>query len=403
MNSRLLGGIFLIVGTCIGGGMIALPIVTATGGFINSVLFLFFCWLVMTIGAFLIMEVNMWLPPGCHLISMAKATLGHWGQALAWFSYLLLLYAVISAYIAGGGDMVHDALSNFHWDLPHWQSQCLFLLVFGAVVYAGIQAIDYVNRGLMSLKLVSFCAMLALIVPHANPAPLFKFGEILPLAATVTVMITSFGYATVVPSLRGYFHSDVNQLRKAVLVGSLIPLFIYIIWVGVIFAVIPQDGEFGLRAIRASEHSTADLLVALDHYLSNSWIKDIVHVFMSVCIATSFLGASLSLSDFLADGLNVKKSGKGAVVVYGATFIPPLVVVLFYQSAFIKALSVAGIFCAILLMLLPALMAWQGRYRLNLAKGYQLTGGALPLIVTIALSFVIIGLALHYDLHLFAS
>lgn len=401
MKSRLLGGIFLIVGLSTGGGMIALPIVTSSGGFFFSIFFLFLCWLVMTIGALLILEVNLWLPPGCHIISMAKATLGPYGEAVAWLSYLLLLYSVIAAYISGGGDLVNNLFANFNWLLPSWQTQVLFLSVLAAVVITGITFIDYVNRGLMGLKLLSFCLMLMLIVPHGHIAPLTELGAILPLAATISVMITSFGYAAIVPSLRSYFHSDVKQLRLAVLIGSLIPLIIYIIWVGVIFAVIPQEGEFGLQAIRQSEHSTADILRSLDHYLQNAWIKDILHIFMAVCIGTSFLGATLSLSDFLSDGFSMEKKGKGSWLIYSATFLPPLLVVIFYKSVFVKALSVAGIFCTILLMLLPALMAWRGRYHLKMSHGYQLIGGRFPLLLTFVLSVVIILLAMHYDLGLF--
>lgn len=38
-NSKFIGGILLIVGTSIGGGMLALPVSTAEVGFTNSVFF----------------------------------------------------------------------------------------------------------------------------------------------------------------------------------------------------------------------------------------------------------------------------------------------------------------------------------------------------------------------------
>ena len=40
MNSKVLGGILLIVGTSIGGGMLALPLATAEGGFIGALVLL---------------------------------------------------------------------------------------------------------------------------------------------------------------------------------------------------------------------------------------------------------------------------------------------------------------------------------------------------------------------------
>src|SRR3990167_3617578 len=110
MDFKLIGSILLIVGTSIGAGMLALPIATAQLGFMGSLILLFACWFIMTAGAFTILEVNLWLPQNSNLISMARATIGPWGQIIAWVTYLLLLYSLLCAYIAGGSDLFHDLL-----------------------------------------------------------------------------------------------------------------------------------------------------------------------------------------------------------------------------------------------------------------------------------------------------
>ena len=63
MNSKMIGSVLLIVGTAIGAGMLALPIATAQLGFAGSIILLFVSWFVMTGGAFLLLEVNLWMPP----------------------------------------------------------------------------------------------------------------------------------------------------------------------------------------------------------------------------------------------------------------------------------------------------------------------------------------------------
>src|SRR6185312_6915217 len=125
MNSKLLGGILLIVGTAVGGGMLALPIATSQAGFIYSTFLLFGCWLFMTAGAFLILEVNLWLPTNSNIISMAKQTLGGAGQIVAWVTYLLLLYSLLAAYIAGGGDFLRNLLAAMGLSLPAWLASSL--------------------------------------------------------------------------------------------------------------------------------------------------------------------------------------------------------------------------------------------------------------------------------------
>ncbi len=393
MNAKLLGSILLIVGTSIGGGMLALPIATSQTGFVDSSLLLFCCWLVMTASAFLILEVNLWLPSDSNMISMAKATLGKSGQAVAWVTYLLLLYSLLAAYIAGGGGFLKNLLSTFHLSLPQWTSSILFASVLGVIVIQGVRSVDMVNRTLMFLKLGAFILLIALIFPNVSLIKL-NSGQFNYMTASITVAITSFGFATIVPSLRHYFQDDIKKLHLAILIGSLIPLFCYILWDIAIMGVIPREGNHGLMAMLHSNQSTTDFVNSLSSLLRRQAITNFATVFTSICLATSFLGVALSLFDFLADGLKIKKEGRFTFLIGLLTFLPPLLVVLFYPGAFIAALSYAGIYCVILLILLPALMAWSGRYRKSLAGGYQVIGGKPLLAALILISVYIIGKSL---------
>src|SRR5579872_4381612 len=99
MKLKLLGGIFLVAGTCIGGGMLGLPIVTAECGLTNSIILFGICWALMTYSAFTTLEVALKFPLHTNLITMAKETLGKYGEIGCWTIYLFFLYALVSAYI----------------------------------------------------------------------------------------------------------------------------------------------------------------------------------------------------------------------------------------------------------------------------------------------------------------
>jgi tyrosine-specific transport protein len=388
MNSKLIGGILLVVGTSIGGGMLALPIAGAGGGFLYSSLLLLFCWMAMTFAAFLILEVNLWLPQNSNMISMAKKTLGVGGAIIAWITYLLLLYSLLSAYIAGGSDILHGLLSAMGVKSTISLDACLFVLILGFIVYKGVQSVDYVNRGLMFTKLAAFLILIILITPFIQ-MPDLTSGKAHLLLGSIMVMITSFGFATIVPSLRSYFQSDVAKLRRIIFIGSLIPLICYIIWDLAIMGTLPSGGKNGLIQMMQSGHSTTDLTNSLSIFLHSNAVTRITRLFTSICMATSFLGVSLGLSDFLADGFNMEKRGVNAITIYGVTFLPPLALVLYFHNAFIGGLNYAGICCVVLLMLLPALMTWQGRYRRQVAHGYQVVGGKASVIL---LTIVSIGM-----------
>ena len=390
MDFKLIGCILLIVGTSIGAGMLALPIATAQLGFIGSLILLFGCWAVMTAGAFLILEVNLCLPQNSNLISMARATIGPVGQVVAWISFLLLLYSLLSAYIAGGSDLFQHLLTSGNINLPKAIAPLIFTCILGGVVFFGIRSVDYVNRFLMIIKFSAYALLTTFLMPHIETSKLFA-GDMAQMtsATALTVTITSFGYAAIVPSLRIYFQSDVVKLKKAILWGSLIPLFCYVIWDMVIMGVIPLQGENGLIAILQSQSSTSDMVNTLTTLAQNPTITSFAKVFTAVCVLTSFLGVGICLVDFLADGLRMEKVGTKNVLLHLLVFVPPLAIVLISPGIFVKALEYAGIYCIVLLILLPAWMAWYGRYHRHLPSSFKVPGGKPLLIGLIIFSFVV--------------
>lgn len=398
MNSRLIGGILLIVGTSIGGGMLALPIANAPMGFIGSSVMLLVCWAIMLLGALAVLEVSLWLSPGANLVSMADATLGKIGKAITWIFYLFLLYAILSAYIAGSSDVFRALFQEIGFDIPAWLSTLLFVFCFGGIVYAGVHAVDYANRGLMFGKLGVCFLLLILIFPHVFSDNLFTLQS--PqwpyLGGAIMVSVTSFGFANIIPSLRMYFKDDVAQLRKAILIGSLIPLVTYIAWSAAIMGVIALNGQHGLMDLLSSPRSTSELTQSLMIITNSSWITYFFRFFTSICMLTAFLGVSLGLFDFLADGLKIPKKGSSGWLIATLAYFPPVMIVLFYPGAFIAGLRYAGMSCVVLLLLMPALMLWCGRYTHNIAgeHPYQVPAGKGMILVLVLCSLVLMYLAI---------
>lgn len=328
------------------------------------------------------------------MISMAKSTLGLPGQIIAWVTYLFLLYTLLSAYISGGSDVLNSLLHKANVDLPNWVTSVLFTGLFSLVVYKGIRSVDYVNRGLMFGKLGVYILLVAIISPHVSPLGLLG-GSAKAFTGTLMILVTSFGFASIVPSLRDYFDDDVRSLRRVILLGSLIPLVCYIVWDAVIMGVVAREGDNGLLALMTSDHATSGLTDALNNSVNNQWINGFFSFFTSICMVTAFLGVSLGLFDFLADGLHLKKTGQQGTYTLALTFLPPLAVVLVKPGIYLNALSYAGICCVVLLLLLPSIMAWQGRKVCPLAaKSHMIPGGnpALGLLGVISIGLLAIAM-----------
>jgi tyrosine-specific transport protein len=199
----------------------------------------------------------------------------------------------------------------------------------------------------------------------------------------VPLIITAFGSAIIIPTLTEYLHGKPKQLLYVVIIGSLIPLITYIIWEFAILGIIPSTGNVSLLNIQQHGHPATDVPLALKTLLHNHWITQAASCFSIFALLTSLLGVTLSLFDFLADGLHLRKNFKQKIGLALVTFIPPLCFTSFYPKGFIIALSFAGLFVAILLGILPAMMVYQARYRLNLKSPWQMVGGKILLSISI--------------------
>ena len=368
--------------------MLALPIANAATGFWESSLYLLICWAMMTLGALLILEVTLYLPSGNHMISMARATLGTPGLFLTWLSYLFLLYTLLCAYISGGADVLAALVAYLGIHLNAWQSSLLFTAIFGLVVYRGIRSVDLVNRGLMFGKLGIYVLLVILITPHIE-LQYFTAGNYRLITSSVMILITSFGFAIIVPNLRVYFNDDIKTLRQVVLIGSMIPLLCYIVWDAVIIGSLPTAGEHGLASLMHAPRATSSMAQMISQNIDNRLITSLFNTFTSICMLTAFLGVSLCLFGFLSDGLKRSQTGREGLGLILMTFIPPLTLVLFYPNAYIYALNYAGNFCVLLLLLLPAFMAIYGRKKFT--PTYRAPGGAVTPWLLIVFSLILFG------------
>ena len=355
--NRFVGGIFIIVGTTVGGGMLAIPVVSCLAGLIPSFLLISFVWLFMLLASFFLLDVNITVySKDTNMISISEKTLGKWGKYISWVAYLFLLYSLNTAYISGSSILLSKgffSLTSQH--LSTWIGPLPLLLVFSIVVYLGTKSVDYFNRFLMIGLFLSYF-ILIFFLPDKITSSNYTHMDFSANLLSLPIIITSFGYQIVIPSLTTYMNHNKKLLKRMVIIGSLIPLLIYLLWEGLIFGTIPLYGQNGLLSIYIKQES---INIALETFLNNPWISIFSQSFAFFAILTSFLGVSLSLFDFLKDGLKIKRKQLERPIVYIFTFIPPLFFMYSFENVFIAALDFAAIFVLILLVIIPALMRWK--------------------------------------------
>lgn len=390
MNKHLMKGILLIAGTTIGGGMLALPVLTSTSGFFPSLLVYLLCWLFMASTGLLFLEVCLWMKADANIISMAESTLGKTGKYFAWILYLFLFYCLTLAYIVGCGDLISELLGQ---RIPEWTGSLLFVVLMAPWIFSGAHMASRFNVVLMLGLAVSYCAFVVMGWKHVQPE-LLLYKNWTHALSDFPIAFAAFAYQGTVPTLVSFMHRNAKQSRIAILVGSFIPFIVYAIWQGLILGIIPPFAPGGLEE---ALHNGDNAVQPLKNFIDNPSIVIIGQCFAFFALVTSFIGVTLGLFDFLADGLSIKKDNAGKALLSAMIFIPPLIVSFTYPGLFLMALDYAGGFgCSLLLGLLPILMVWSGRYYQGLSSDYALPGGRG--LLSVLLFFVLFVLAVQTGL-----
>ena len=394
--NRLLGGILLVTGSCIGAGMLAIPTLTGQAGFLPASTMLLASWLFMLCTGLLLIEVNLACGKHISIVTMAEETLGIWGKRLSWILYIFLFYSLLVAYISESGQLIsHTALAYSGISIPHWASSMVFVVHFGFLAYVGTGAVDSFNRLLVLGLAISFAGLLVIGVPQVQPELLeHKDWTFAPWSLPVLILV--FGFHNLVPSLTDYFDANPRKLYLSAIIGSLLSLCAYFAWEALILGSLPVEGPNGLAAVFHQQLSAEQVLTSV---VSNPWITSLVQGVAFFAIVSSLLGVVLSCVDFLADGLQVDKTPSGKIFLCCLTLIPPYVFVMSYPDAFFQALNLAGGFGAIILFgIIPALMAWSTRYRKCLPTPFRVPGGKLVLVIIILAAIAVFGLELAQEL-----
>lgn len=386
-KGSILSAMFLVAGTCIGGGMLALPVATGLSGFMPSILIMIICWLAMTATALLLLEVSMWMEEGVHLISMTSRILGTPGKVVSWCLYLFICYASLVAYTAGGGVQVATAVKDYFGIVIAKEiGSVLFIFVFGAVIYLGSRIVGRVNAVLFIAMVVAYLGLVGMGLPETK-LELLRHRKWSGSLMSLPLLLTAFSFQTMVPSLTPYLKRNAKALRIAVVGGTAIAFVIYAIWQWLILGIVPIEGSNGLsEALARGEPATQ----FLREHMEGRWVCVIAEYFAFFAIVTSFLGIALGLFDFLSDGLKIRKAGNGNLILGLLIVIPTIIFATQYERVFLVALETSGGFGdSILNGLIPVLMVWLGRYYLNMSKeGHFTVPGGKPLLVAVFIFFL---------------
>ena len=389
--NKTLGSTLITSGTMIGAGMLAMPLTSAGIGFTFTVVLLILLWILLTYSALLFVEVYQTAEHDAGIGTLAAQYFGRPGRIVATSVLMIFLYALLSAYVTGGGAILASTLPDFAApDLKMKGSILAFTILFGVFVAIGTSFVDALNRFLFIAMIAALFIVLGLMIPEIKIDNLMAMpiDKALLISAS-PVFFTAFGFHGSIPCLNKYLEGDVKALRFSIIVGSAITLVGYLLWQFSTHGVLSQSR---FLEILNQDPTLNGLIEAVRVITGSTIIAAVVKIFSALALITSFLGVALGLLECIDDLLKRAFNISANRLSLGfLTFLPPLLFAFFYPEGFILALGYAGQMFAFYAVVLPAALVWKARHQ-HPNLPYRVPGGSGVLLFVSILGIIIVSI-----------
>jgi tyrosine-specific transport protein len=363
MNKQI-GSIMLVAGTCIGSGMIALPIVMAQIGIVASFFLMLAMWLVIYFTSLVNLELNLQADKGMNLGELGKRFSGAGAEIIGHLSIKILSICLLGAYIYAGSSIIQTLIGTSQ---SFKMIATIYTIMVFLILLCPLKTVDYINR---TMFIILILLVLLLVLGLATKINI----ETLPLLETsmtkfsswrtvMPIVFTSFGFQVIFHTLTDYCNKNTSMLKKAFFWGSLIPAIVYIFWtISVLSAVNSKNSQF-YQLMISGQVEAGQLIQQLSEISNFHFIQLCVWWISLLAILTSVLGVSIGLFQSYCNLL--RKSSKRPflmkiLVSFSVVIIPYLLAIL-VPNAFIAILGFAGLILVSIAILQPIYLLYKAR------------------------------------------
>lgn len=323
-NKRnLIQAVAILIGTIVGAGIFGLPYAFQRAGIIAGILWLVFLGLIN-------MCINLFLGEVClrtkgyhFLTGFATRYFGKKGRYFASLVNISNLFGSLLAYLVIGGIFLANIFNDF-LGLPSEIYVLFFFVLGGLGILLGNKTVRKIEFLMVCLLFLIALVLVIAGVPHFNFVNLsaFRFSEFFfPFGIVLFALWGASAVVEVVHTLERSAH----RIKKAIIIGSLVPVLIYLI--------------FGLLIVGVcGANVSSDAVSALGQVLGRP-----------IVIIASFFGILAVLTSFFVLGLNLQGTlhRDWKLNRHFATFLVlvlPLLLYLIGLRDFIQIISLLGVF-----------------------------------------------------------
>jgi len=288
MDSKLLFAIATLTGTIIGVGVFSIPYVMFKIGFLPGIFYLLILTVITILLHLIYGEIILRTKAICRLPGYAKNYLGEAGGNFASISTFISTPFTLICYIIAGGEFLSNILNG-----PIFICSLLVWIILSLGLILGITPISKIELSISLLMLLIIGVIFLVSLPKINSENFSGFSPenfFLPYG----VILFALAGAPAIPTLRYILRGREKDLKKAIIIGTLIPAFFYAIFS---FAVIGVSGN------QTSEEAISGLVGKLGNNIILLGL-----LFGLMAILTSFLTFGIYLRDVLILDFKMKKT-----------------------------------------------------------------------------------------------
>jgi len=316
-RKKLITTVSIMVGTCIGAGVLGIPYIAAQIGFFAALIYIILIGLI-------ILALNLYMgeialrTKGKHQIpGYAEKYLGRKGMLLLEFATIFGIYSAIVAYMLGMGESLSFLIfNNANYTIL---IGILIGLLMAALLWRGLKALKRYEKIGVGIILLLLLVIFVIFVKDISFSNLYGFNAaslFLPFGV-ILFALTSFH---AVPEIEIVLHKNEKLMKKALVLGTAIPIIFYILFAFIVV---------GVKGMGTPEIATLAL----------------GPVFILLGIFTMFT-SYLSLGVALQDNFKFDERMKRKTAWFLTAIVPIGIFLLtrfFKYFSFIKILSIGGV------------------------------------------------------------
>jgi len=210
----------MITGTTVGIGILGLPIKTGLAGVLPSFVATIAVWGVM-LGTGLVLARGIMASHDrtIDISTLVYQKLGLPGRVMTIVGYLVLVYGIITAHLAGGGNILAVLTGGA---LSVNKAILVFFAIATFIALLGIGLVEKINSVLMGVLFLSFCVIL-LEAAKSVDVSRFAAQDWRFLMATIPIIVCAQTYQLIVPAVCRMLDNDSKAVTKALMIGTVIP------------------------------------------------------------------------------------------------------------------------------------------------------------------------------------